>query len=169
MLWCEAFAEAGISGTPPLRPVLTAPVLVTGNHGAFLAAYPAERLTITVAMHYDHPLLGTQVARFTDGDDYATQIAPARTFGLIEEVEALRKAGLAKGGSIENAVVVYPDHFSSPLRFDNEMARHKLLDVMGDLFVAGPLPHADIIAVKPGHRLNARFANDLQMVTRYPS
>ncbi|MBC8142825.1 MAG: UDP-3-O-acyl-N-acetylglucosamine deacetylase, partial [Armatimonadetes bacterium] len=93
---------------------------------------------------------------------YFDSIAPARTFGFIEEVEALRKAGLALGGSEENAVVVYPDRYSSPLRFPNELARHKLLDLMGDIALAGlPLPNMEVFAVKPSHRLNVEFARAL--------
>jgi UDP-3-O-[3-hydroxymyristoyl] N-acetylglucosamine deacetylase len=162
-LWVEAIHETGtVEGDSVAPQPLTEPVIVTGKGGAFIAAYPAAALTLTVAISFEHPLVGTQVARFapTSDGDYASEVAPARTFGFIEEVEALRAAGLAQGGSFDNAVVVYPDHYSVPLRFDNELARHKLLDLMGDLMLSGTagLPNADIIAVKPSHRLNAAFA-----------
>ncbi len=163
--WVEALRSAGlVDGAAPAAaaPALTEPVLVTGKHGAFVAAYPADRFRATVATVFeDHPLVGTQVARFDAGvDDYARDVAPARTFGFIEEVEALRKAGLALGGSLENAVVVYPDRYSSPLRFEGELARHKLLDLLGDLSLAGlgPLPPVEVFAVKPSHRLNVSLA-----------
>ena len=133
------------------------------KNGSFITAYPSDTHRLTVAAVFDHPLIGTQVARYeASQDDYAATVAPARTFGFIEEVEALRKAGLALGGSEENAVVVYSDHYSRPLRFDNEFAMHKLLDVLGDLALAGlPLPAMDIFAVKPSHRLNVEFARAL--------
>jgi UDP-3-O-[3-hydroxymyristoyl] N-acetylglucosamine deacetylase len=125
-----------------------------------VVAFPSDSLRLTVVVHFEHPLVGTQVARFDParGDRYEDDVAPARTFGFIEEVEALRAAGLARGGSEDNAVVVYPDRYSTPLRFDNELARHKLLDLVGDLsLVGGPL-RADVVAVKPSHRLNTDFA-----------
>ena len=161
-LWCAALAEAGMAGEPSPGPVLREPLVVTGKNGQFIAAYPSASLCVTVAAVFDHPMVGTQIARYapSQGDDYTRDIAPSRTFGFIEEVEALQKAGLALGGSLENAVVAYPDHYSVPLRFPNEMARHKLLDVLGDLLLTGypNLPQADIIAVKPSHQLNVAFA-----------
>jgi UDP-3-O-[3-hydroxymyristoyl] N-acetylglucosamine deacetylase len=168
--WVEAFLAAGITKTPaPVAiPVsLTQPVLVTGRNGSFIHASPSDRLTMTVAAAFEHPLVGTQVARFASPGEsnYARDVAPARTFGFIEEVEALQKAGLALGGSLENAVVVYPDRYSVPLRFSAELAYHKLLDLMGDLFLAfgAPLPLAlDVVAVKPSHGLNVELASRLR-------
>ena len=159
-VWLDALGACGFAGQMLSVYALDRPVVVLGKEGAFVAAYPAPRLSLTVAITFDHSLVGTQVARFAGGDDYARDIAPARTFGFIHEVEALRAAGLARGGSFDNAVVVYPDHYSTPLRFEDELARHKLLDVMGDLLLATghSLPQADIIAVKPSHRLNVALA-----------
>jgi len=167
-LWVNAVRAAGgtrkIGEGGSAAGRLAEPLLVTGRGGAFVAAYPSDALRLTVAISFDHPLVGTQVARFDAGrgDDYATEVAPARTFGFIEEVEALRAAGLARGGSLDNAVIVYPDHYSVPLRFDDELARHKLLDLLGDLSLATggsmPLPAMDIVAVKPSHRLNTELA-----------
>ena len=164
MIWQEAIASVGVHDlpvTPFSTPYL--PIIITGTNSAFVAAYPSDKLTITVAVTFDHPLIGTQVAHYDEmTNNYRTEIAPARTFGFIEEVEALRKAGLALGGSEENAVIVYPDRYSKPLRFDNELARHKLLDLMGDLALAGlPLSAMEVVAVKPSHRLNVEFAKAL--------
>lgn len=155
-VWSAALAPQPLV----LRPLL-APVLVTGHNGAFIACYPAERLCVTVAIAFEHALVGTQVARFVEGDNYAAQIAPARTFGFIEEVQKLRDAGLARGASLDNAVVVYPDRYEPALRFPDELARHKLLDLLGDLYLTGFLPRADIIAVKPSHSLNTRLAAEI--------
>jgi UDP-3-O-[3-hydroxymyristoyl] N-acetylglucosamine deacetylase len=166
-IWVDAIRRAGVHEevTPDAPPVLAEPLLVAGKGGAFIAAFPAANLRVTFVIAFDHPLVGTKAARFEPaaGDDYARDIAPARTFGFIEEVEALRAAGLARGGSLDNAVVVYPDRYSVPLRFDDELARHKLLDLMGDLLLSGTgsLPAADIIAVKSSHRLNVAFAAQL--------
>jgi UDP-3-O-[3-hydroxymyristoyl] N-acetylglucosamine deacetylase len=168
-VWVDALRRAGMreetTAGARLPTALHEPLLVAGKGGAFIAAYPADSFRTTFVIAFDHPLVGTQAARFEParGDDYARDIAPARTFGFIEEVEALRAAGLARGGSLDNAIVIYPDRYSAPLRFDNELARHKLLDLIGDLSlsVAGALPAADIIAVKSSHRLNVAFAAQL--------
>ncbi len=164
-IWVAGIHDVGLTEIGNRTfPLLDTPLIVTGKDGAFIAAYPATSFRLTVAISFGHPLVGTQLARFEpDINDYSRDIAPARTFGFIEEVEALRAAGLALGGTLENAVVIYPDRYSVPLRFENELARHKLLDVIGDLSLAGvgALPPADIIAVKPSHRLNAAFAAKL--------
>lgn len=161
-VWTEALGIVGLSlgDNLPTDTRLNEPVVVTGKGGAFIAAYPSDALRFTVAISFEHSLVGTQVARFDSGrDDYLSDVAPARTFGFIEEVEALRAAGLARGGSFDNAVVVYPDRYSTNLRFPEELARHKLLDLMGDLLLSGIHGlSADIIAVKPSHRLNTQFA-----------
>ncbi|MBC8134857.1 MAG: UDP-3-O-[3-hydroxymyristoyl] N-acetylglucosamine deacetylase [Fibrella sp.] len=163
-LWVEALSRAGL---PKLRrEKAMAPegdYLVTGNGGSFITAFDAKQFSVTVVVQFDHPLIGTQVAHFeAHPGSYAKNIAPARTFGFIEEVEALRKAGLALGGSEENAVVIYPDHYSRPLRFQNELARHKLLDLIGDFALAGlPRHNMQIFAFKPSHRLNVEFAKQL--------
>lgn len=165
LVWTNALQNAGrvLGDDLPPAPRLDAPMIVTGKGGAFVAAYPSDALRVTVAVSFEHPLVGTQVARFdASRDEYVSAVAPARTFGFIEEVEALRAAGLARGGSFDNAVVVYPDHYSTDLRFPEELARHKLLDVMGDLLLSGIHGlRADIIAVKPSHRLNTQFAAQL--------
>lgn len=164
--WVEAIGEAGITplggAVEPLT--LAEPILLAGANGAFVAAFPSESPRFTVAVTFAHPLVGTQVARFDParGDAYAAAIAPARTFGFIEEVEALRAAGLARGGSFENALVIYPDRYSTPLRLPDEPARHKLLDLIGDLALAGRPLVADVVAVRPSHRLNTDFARVLE-------
>lgn len=151
------------------------PIVVTGRNGAFISARSIDSdFRATVAITFDHALVGTQVAFYSQSttkrdNSFSENIAPARTFGFIEEVEALRKAGLALGGSEENAVVVYPDRYSKPLHFENELARHKLLDLMGDLALSGvPLPNIEIFAVKPSHQLNVEFAKRIATIARRP-
>ncbi len=140
---------------------LTQPVTVSAG-AATLVVLPAERLTLTVVLDYPrHPYLGTLAATFDAGGDYAAEIAPARTFGFLSEIEALRAAGLGLGASRENAVVLGEDRYETPLRFANELARHKLLDLMGDLSLIGRPLLAQVIAVRPSHALNTRLARVL--------
>lgn len=168
LVWVESVGAAGIVGldkeTTPL--IVTEPVVVYGEKNAFVAAYPSDAVRFTVATQFDHPLAGTQVARWEParGESYRERVAPARTFGFDFEIEALRAAGLARGGTLDNALVVYPDRYSSPPRFSDEIARHKLLDLVGDLALAGRPLVADVIAVKPGHRLNVALARRLQEI-----
>ncbi len=123
-----------------------------------VTAEPFDGFVVEYEMEYEHPMIGRQSARFEGGaDEYLREIAPARTFGLSEEVEALRAAGLALGGSELNAVVVYPDSYSSPLRFDNEFARHKLLDLTGDLALAGRRLRGRFKGERSGHALNVEL------------
>jgi UDP-3-O-[3-hydroxymyristoyl] N-acetylglucosamine deacetylase len=164
--WVEALLAAGFTeaaGPAVCYAALTSSVLVSGPGGSFVAAYPSAAPRLTVAVSFDHPMVGTQVARFepSAGEKYSETVAPARTFGFIEEVDALLAAGLARGGSFDNAIVVYQDRYSTPLRFPAELAYHKLLDTLGDLFLAfgGPLPFPiDVVAVKPSHRRNVELA-----------
>lgn len=146
----------------PLR--LTQPVTVSAG-GATLVALPAERFTLAVVLDYPrHPYLGTLAAVFDAAGDYAAEVAPARTFGFLSEIEALRALGLGLGASRENAVVLGEDRYETPLRFANELARHKLLDLMGDLSLIGRPLLAQVIAVRPGHALNVRLAQTLSEI-----
>ena len=95
-------------------------------------------------------------------ENYLKEIAPARTFGFEEEIAYLRANGLAKGGNLENCVVIKKDGFSVPLRFDNEMVRHKILDLLGDLKLTGKVLGPMHITCKfGGHKTNVAFAKKL--------
>jgi UDP-3-O-[3-hydroxymyristoyl] N-acetylglucosamine deacetylase len=158
--WVEQIRAAGVE--PQMenaRPLVLRETIALRDGDSWLVAVPAERFSLTCVTHFDHPLLGTSAATFGDEpDDYARDIAPSRTFGFIHEVEALRAAGLAQGGSLDNALVIYEDRFSSPLRVPEEWLRHKALDLYGDLSLAGGPIQAAITAIMPGHRINAAFA-----------
>jgi len=95
-----------------------------------------------------------------DPESYANQIAPARTFTFYEDIEALVQMGKIKGGSLESALVIKDEKVLSkePLRFENEFVRHKILDLVGDLALAGKSFRGHVIAVKPGHAINSRLA-----------
>lgn len=162
--WVERFREAGLREQEAERysVALTRPVSVmAGDRGIWAMPHP-ERLLIAAA-HYDHPLVGTQVAWFNlDKINYLEEIAPARTFGFWEEVEALLARGRALGGSVDNTLVIFPDRFSTPPRFPDEILRHKVLDLIGDMALVGTRVRALFVAVKPSHTLNTAFALTLQ-------
>ncbi len=137
--------------------------ILVGINGVYVTCLPADSFKATYILDYDHPMVGRQIFHF-DGtpEAYLSQVAPARTFGFIEEVEALRKAGLAAGGSIENAVVIYEDKLSSQLRFPDEFARHKMLDLIGDMSLIGCARiRGHIVAVRSGHSLNVELAGKI--------
>ena len=151
----EQPGAAPVEGVVPARPLL-----VSGENGALLIALPASHFQATLVLDYpDHPWIGTQAVAFDAGaDDYARSVAPARTFGFIHELDWLQAHGLALGASRDNAVALGADGYETPLRFSDELARHKLLDLIGDLsLIGGPL-RAQVIAVKPSHALNVRLA-----------
>ena len=120
-------------------------------------------MSITYVMNYDHPLIGSQSTTYVlKESDFAEEIAPARTFVLYEEVAGLLDMELARGGSLDNVIVVWPDRMSSNLRFSDELARHKVMDLIGDLSLVGGLLQAEVLAVKSGHALNVEFANQVR-------
>jgi UDP-3-O-[3-hydroxymyristoyl] N-acetylglucosamine deacetylase len=111
----------------------------------------------------EYPYVGEQTATFEiTPQTFAREIAPARTFGFEHEAGALLSAGLAAGASADNAVLVGPDGYSMPLRFEDELVRHKILDLVGDLALVGVPVAAEIRAVRPGHSLNADLARALR-------
>jgi UDP-3-O-[3-hydroxymyristoyl] N-acetylglucosamine deacetylase/3-hydroxyacyl-[acyl-carrier-protein] dehydratase len=126
---------------------------------------PADAYRISATVEYDHPLARRQFAslRITP-DVFADEVAPARTFCLESELEALRTRGLAQGGTVDNAIVLGADGgiaAGGPLRFDDEFVRHKLLDVVGDLALVGARIHGHVVAERPGHAGNVALAQEL--------
>lgn len=129
-----------------------------------IAAYPASELQLTYRISFSHPLIREQELTFMPRQGgYASQIAPARTFGFFEEVEMLRKSGLVRGGSLENAVVLSPDGVLNPegLRFPDEFCRHKILDIIGDLALLGHPVVGHIVAERAGHAMHVALVNKL--------
>jgi len=158
--WVEALKRTGIQELEASPSVisLNAPVTLETTESWYIAT-PAERLAITCVTNFDHPLLGTEaVSLEVDPDHYETEIAPARTFGFAFEVQALLDAGLARGGSLDNALIIHEDRFSDELRVPQECLRHKTLDLLGDLSLIGARLRASITAIKPSHRANVEFA-----------
>ena len=112
-----------------------------------------------VSCVYDHPKLPAQIETFTiDPETYVNEIAPARSFCFADEIELLRGQGIGKGASYDNVLVIEDDgSTSSDLRFANEFVRHKMLDLIGDLYLVGKLPQAQVVALKSGHALHAQL------------
>jgi len=161
--WVEALNEAGIVGQGCQSSVLS-PVepYAAVHNGCCLGIEPADELVLTCAIHYDHPMIGTMTRTFKICPDrFASEIAPARTYGFASEIEQLRQRGLGLGGSLENALVIYEDHFSAEPLYADEPLRHKALDLLGDLFVLGRRLLGRITAFRPGHTINHAFVKAL--------
>ncbi|MEM8665393.1 MAG: UDP-3-O-acyl-N-acetylglucosamine deacetylase [Pseudomonadota bacterium] len=146
-----------LSPAPPAPTLkVLAPVSVS-NGDAFAALLPFEGRRFDVGIDFAAPIIGTQRVVFDLAPDaFANEIAPARTFGPLKDVEKLRRKGFAKGASLENAIAVDGDRVANPagLRFPDEFARHKLLDAIGDLALAEHPILGLYRSHKAGHRLN---------------
>ena len=127
-----------------------------------IALYPAEGFRVSYTITFDHPLLRHQQKTMEiDEQVFVDQVAPARTFGFLKEVEMLRQRGLALGGSLENAVVLGETGVLNPLRFEDEFVRHKILDVIGDLALVGHAIQGHLVVHRGGHALHAAFAEEI--------
>ncbi len=120
---------------------------------------PASRLAVRYKIDFNHPLIGRESMHFQlDGDQFARKIAPARTFGFLREVEQLRAAGLARGGSVENCIVLDDQGVvNGTLRFRDEFVRHKILDLLGDLALLGRPLLGEVIATRAGHAMHSKL------------
>jgi UDP-3-O-[3-hydroxymyristoyl] N-acetylglucosamine deacetylase len=121
------------------------------------ALLPCDRYEMRFEIDFDTPVIGNQVVDFVvDEQTFRDEIMAARTFGFAHEVEALRRAGLARGGSLENAVVIDGDQILNPggLRMEREFVKHKALDAIGDLYVLGAPLLGRYEGVKAGHAIN---------------
>ncbi|MBN2328267.1 MAG: UDP-3-O-[3-hydroxymyristoyl] N-acetylglucosamine deacetylase [Candidatus Omnitrophica bacterium] len=156
----EAIQKAGIvtQDRPKQFIEVTEPIWLYEN-GLELAIIPSPRLEITYKIDYDHPAVGIRSASFLINEEtFVEKIAPARTFCFLRDVDILRQQGKIKGGSLENAIVIGEhDFLNEELRFQDEIVRHKILDVMGDLALIGKPIRGHIIAVRSGHAFNIRF------------
>ena len=127
----------------------------------FITIVPYDGFRITFTSINPHPLLGVQFGDYEITPEvFARELAPARTIGFMHEVETLKAQGLALGGSLDNAVVYDDENCLTPLRFPDELVRHKILDVIGDLALAGRIA-GHVIAVKSSHALNTALAKEI--------
>ncbi|MDE6086146.1 MAG: bifunctional UDP-3-O-[3-hydroxymyristoyl] N-acetylglucosamine deacetylase/3-hydroxyacyl-ACP dehydratase, partial [Muribaculaceae bacterium] len=156
--------------------------------GSSIIVLPDDDFTLDVKVGFDSPVLANQFATLEDIKDFPAEISAARTFVFVREIEPLLKANLIKGGDLDNAIVIYDspmsqkeiDHIadlmhaphvkveefgfinSTPLTSENEPARHKLMDVLGDLALAGRPIKGRVIATRPGHSLNTALAKKIR-------
>jgi UDP-3-O-[3-hydroxymyristoyl] N-acetylglucosamine deacetylase len=161
--FAAAIAAAGLQAQAAARPRFTVDRPHAFRDGeATLVVLPAEDFRITFAVEFAPPV-GAQLIDMTiEAESYAREIAPARTFGYVHEVEALLAAGLARGGSLDNALVFAPEGPLTPLRWPNEVVRHKVLDLIGDFALLGAWPQFHVVAIKSGHRLHAEAVRALR-------
>ena len=160
--------------------------------GSSIIILPDEQFSITCMISFDSQFINSQFATLDDMQDFAGEIASARTFVFVREIEPLLKAGLIKGGDLDNAIVIYERQISQddldrladhlhvehrdatklgylnrrPLAWQNEPARHKLLDIIGDMALIGKPIKGRIIATRPGHTINNKFARQMRREIR---
>ncbi|MBI1799646.1 MAG: UDP-3-O-[3-hydroxymyristoyl] N-acetylglucosamine deacetylase [Candidatus Eisenbacteria bacterium] len=162
----RALLGAGIvEQDQPVRHVkITKPVRWSDN-GIEMSAAPYSGFRLSFTIDYDHPLIGTQsLSLDIDPESFLREIAPARTFVLERDVAALRQAGWIRGGRLESAVVVGADRILNPepLRFADEFVRHKVLDLLGDLFLLGGPILGHVSARRSGHQGHVAFVKFLK-------
>ena len=166
-VYCELLMQAGLKAqsTPRRRiRILETVEIVEGPKRATLSPSPDTHLTLRARIEYDNNVIGIQqmALRLAPGM-FARNLAFARTYGFARDVEMLRGMGLARGGSLDNAVVVDGEEIMNPegLRIEDEFVRHKMLDAVGDLMLAGAPIAGAYDAVQPGHALNNKLVRKL--------
>jgi UDP-3-O-[3-hydroxymyristoyl] N-acetylglucosamine deacetylase/3-hydroxyacyl-[acyl-carrier-protein] dehydratase len=134
------------------------------NDEVTLSVLPSDDLRLTMTVAYDHVAVGTQYASFTITPEvFERELAPARTFGFLRDVKMLQEKGLIKGGSLENAIVIGDESIlNDDLRYPDEIVRHKLLDLLGDMYLLGMPMKGHIIAVKSGHAMHVNFSRQIK-------
>lgn len=166
--FAEGIAKAGLvqTGGCVRTKSVSAPVTAFDLTGEkFIAAMPSEDLRVTYVIDYPGTMIGTQHVSYIITDDtFLDIISRARTFGLTSEFDFLRKNELAKGGSLDNALVFDKDTLLNPggLRFPLEPATHKVIDLLGDLTLLGFVPKAHYVAICAGHGLHRRLSDKLR-------
>lgn len=162
--------------------------VVDEESGSKIVVLPDNEFSVDVRVTFDSPVLANQYASTDSLSEFASEIAPARTFVFVREIAPLLHEGLIKGGALANAIVIYDSNLepalleklaklggvkapkdnefgyinTDPLKFDNEPARHKLLDVIGDLALIGRPLKGKVIATRPGHTINTKLAKDIR-------
>ena len=161
--------------------------------GSTITIYPDDHFSVEVMVEYNSPILPNQFAMLDDIADFKQEVASARTFVFVREIEQLAEAGLIKGGDLDNAIVIYDQKVSEdtinhlcelmgvppikvdqlgyinlkPLKWDNEPARHKLMDVIGDFALIGKPIKGRIVAVRPGHTINNQFTRMIRKAVKH--
>lgn len=189
--YVEAIAPDGVEEQDADRKYVEIPeeiVVEDSKSGSYVKIVPAEETDYELTIDFNSRVLGIQTVRWNKAVDYVSQIGPCRTFCFFHEIQKLLTFGLVKGGDVENAIIIVekptcswrirrmarlfhqpmlsvtPEGYLSnlTLRFPDECGRHKLLDIIGDLRLAGGFLKAKVIAYKPGHRLNTAVAKKIR-------
>ncbi len=185
--WVKAIQNVGVVEQNAKREIfriMKKYEVVDEASGVKLEIFPDDHFSVTTFVDYPSPVLNNQFAVLNDIKDFADQVAAARTFVFVREIQPLLAANLIKGGDLDNAVVIYDKKVSQeelntlaatigsqapsaenlgyvqkrPLQWDNEPARHKLLDIIGDLALVGKYIQGRVIATRPGHGMNNKLA-----------
>lgn len=190
--YVEAIERVGLREQEAEREVyaVSEKIEYDNGNGSHLSIVPDNNFSVEVRIGYDSPILSSQIARVDLSADYPTEIAPARTFCFVREIEPLLDRGLIKGGNLDNALVIYDKPISqdklnrladlchvrhipadklgylSEPKYQNEAARHKLLDVIGDLALVGKPLQGRVTAEYPGHGVNTAFAKKIREIMR---
>lgn len=161
--------------------------------GSVLTIYPDDHFSVEVMVEYNSKVLPNQFAVLDDLSEFGQEVASARTFVFVREIEGLLKYGLIKGGDLDNAIVIYDEKVSQdsidricdlvgvahmsldslgyinpdPLKWDNEPARHKLMDVIGDMALIGRPVNGRVVAIRPGHTVNNKFTRMVRKAVRH--
>ncbi|MGH9949411.1 MAG: UDP-3-O-acyl-N-acetylglucosamine deacetylase [Pyrinomonadaceae bacterium] len=163
--WVEMISKAGVKELQaPRRTLKVLKRVDFEEDGRKMSIEPSRKFEIECVIDFPHPFIKRQSFRFVmHNGSFGKQIASARTFGFTHEIETLRKANLALGGSLENAIVLTPDGMlnETPLRYADEFVRHKILDIIGDVALLGMPVQAKITAEKSGHAVHAALMSKL--------
>jgi UDP-3-O-[3-hydroxymyristoyl] N-acetylglucosamine deacetylase/3-hydroxyacyl-[acyl-carrier-protein] dehydratase len=163
--YVTAFREAGFVNQGVPCDILEIDRAVSYSDGDVeITATPADSFRVSFTIQFDNPYIGTQyITLDVTPEIFEKEIAPARTFVLREDLDQLRRMGLAKGGSLDNAIIFSSDGMvnETPLRFPDECVRHKVLDLIGDLALLGSPIQGHVHAIKSGHASNLDFVRKL--------
>jgi UDP-3-O-[3-hydroxymyristoyl] N-acetylglucosamine deacetylase len=161
--WVYLIQDAGVKElSAPRKAIRMLRPIQIQDQDKRIAIYPSDFFKITYSISFDHPMLRHQQKTIAvDEQTFVDEIAPARTFGFLKEVEMLRQRGLALGGSLENAIILGETGVLNPLRFEDEFVRHKMLDVIGDLALVGYPLVGHLVVHRGGHALHTALAVEL--------
>jgi UDP-3-O-[3-hydroxymyristoyl] N-acetylglucosamine deacetylase len=150
------YSAGAVTLPVPRQPLAVREPVRVGDGNRWLEIAPADMLRITYTLDNPHPVVGLQIASLNVSEStFVEELAPARTYGFLRDVAMMRKNGLARGGSLDNAVVVGKRSvLNDSLRFQDEFVRHKMLDLVGDLWLLGRPIHGHVTAHNGGHALN---------------
>lgn len=163
-VWVQKFKEAGFTGESAEVKALDKPCTFVHNNSLICLAPQEEKTTITYAVNFNHPDLKNRWVTLNQ-DKNLEEIIEARTFGYLKDLETFQKMGYSKGVTIDNTVGLTQDGYTTTLRSEFEPAKHKILDIIGDLYLTGVNPlklNANIMVKEAGHALHVQFAKILE-------